>query len=80
MAIVAGTGDFDADYMLRQLPSTLRLEQRHINRAVREAVGSKRRMLMVQVSERQEAISLQLASNVSKAAVCAMFCTSCDGP
>jgi hypothetical protein len=46
--ILSGSGDLNPDYILKQLPSMLSLEEKKINPIVKELVASRKRMLLVQ--------------------------------
>ena len=46
--VPTGTGDLDPEYVLKQLPSMLSLEEKKIKPIIKEIVASRRRMLLVQ--------------------------------
>lgn len=62
--VTDGTGDFDASYLLGELPKALALDQRRVDMIVKELVASRKRMLLVQaVSQlRQKRVSEALLS------------------
>ncbi|GFH06038.1 uncharacterized protein HaLaN_00599, partial [Haematococcus lacustris] len=43
-----GTGDFDAQFVLKELPALLGLEDKRVMSVVKELVGTRRRLLLVQ--------------------------------
>jgi hypothetical protein len=47
-ALATGDGSFDPEYMLTKLPEALQIDKRRVGWTVKELVGSRKRMLLVQ--------------------------------
>jgi hypothetical protein len=46
--VLPGSGDLDPEFLLKELPKMLSLEDRKIKQTVKELVSSRKRMLLVQ--------------------------------
>mmetsp|Transcript_30974 Transcript_30974/g.68639 ORF Transcript_30974/g.68639 Transcript_30974/m.68639 type:complete len:1037 (+) Transcript_30974:146-3256(+) len=51
--VTDGSGDLDADFVLKKLPEVLVLEQRKVAMVIKEIVSSRKRMLLVQAVSQQ---------------------------
>uniref|UniRef100_A0A7S0S6E9 Uncharacterized protein n=1 Tax=Chlamydomonas leiostraca TaxID=1034604 RepID=A0A7S0S6E9_9CHLO len=61
-----GSGTFDADYMLHKLPAMLGLEERKVKQIVKELVGTRKRMLLVQaVSQHRQRRPQDVATSLN---------------
>jgi hypothetical protein len=47
-ALATGNGEFDAGFLLQQLPKALGIDERRVGWTVKELVGTRKRMLLVQ--------------------------------
>jgi hypothetical protein len=82
LSLSAGSGDLDGAYILKELPSILGLDGRRVGYIAKELVGSRRRLLLVQVRVLQSPGVLWLAALLAPALCwgCSLACAVCAFP